>query len=690
MPPKLTRRTGREERPRAPRHDGVPPESTDPPWARPAADAVVVLAVLALATVAFGWHPIGDHFTESDFYAYAEGGRGIARGQLDFARYGVIGPCYELLMAVPALLGVRAFEFAKAVSVASAAIVLLAWRGIVQRHAGELSALIAVTLLSANPVFFRYAYSTTTDAPAVALQAASLWALLAWRHRWAPALSGAAAALAVLTRYNSAFLLPGALLAPWLQAGRPAAERRGAIVAWLAAFAAIVLPWTVASGLNGHWPGEALFANTAFFAGESAAARNVQDLGPVADDASAPGTGLAARVVTNVPAHLLEDARQLLGLPGAILVVLGGVVVLASRDRRAWLPLAANVALAFFSLVPVFYSDRYSLAVLPGYLAFAAATARLPRWASWAGRARAWIPLALVAWPLVASVRENLRTQRFVHSQLPRDVLAAVPALRAERRPGDAVVSRKGALAHWAGVGRVAFPRVGTLAELAAHARGNDARFLYYSWYEGMLRPEFWYLLDSTASVPGLEPLANIAEPAAMLYRLGSEFGREPAWMSDRGRLAVHVARGQVRALADGDCWEAHLVLAIEARRGHDWPGVLAHGEAMTRGRPADTRGWTVVGDARVALGDLDGARRAYERAAAIQPTSAGARIGMGRIHLARGDRERAAEAWRPVIEAAGDSATLDAMRSVLAPGDTAALSRLQRAYVALSRRPAR
>ncbi len=686
MPRQNPKRPDRDSRARKPAAS-APTWNPDPTWALPAALGVVALATLALLVVGFAWHPIGDHFTESDFYNYATGGRLIARGVVDFGRWSVIGPVYECLMAVPALLGVSAFGFAKALSVACAAVVMLAWLAIVRRRAGGLAALVTVTLLGANAVFFRYGYSSTTDVPAVALQAVALWALLAWRHRAAPWVAGAAAALAVLTRYNSAFLLPGAVAAMLLDPERDAPARRRALVAWFAAFTIVLLPWTAVSRLNGHWPGEALFANASFFASSSAAARNAQD----ARDAGEAGGGEAvrsgalARALANVPAHLHDDARQLLGWPAAVLVLLGAAAAALSRERRAWLPLSANVVLAFAALVPVFYSDRYSLAVLPGYLAFAGAAVASPRLSAWAGRAAAWVPLALVAWPLAASLQANVRVQRFVHSQLPRDVLATAPALRAERRPGDALISRKGALAWQADVRTVPFPRVSTLAELAAHARENRARFLYYSWYEGMLRPEFWYLLDTTAVVPGLERIASVVEPAAVLYRIGPELGREPAWMADSSQAALHVARGQVRALEDRDCWEAHAVLAQAARRAGDWADALAHAEAMTRGRPADTRGWVMTGDLRVAAGDLDGAREAYGRASAIQPGSAGARIGVGRIHRARRDDARAADAWRPVIEAAGDSATLQAMLEVFASRDTAAAARVRRALATLA-----
>lgn len=173
MAGKGSRRRGSAPRPNAspPRpNPPLPPRPrrtrTEPAWAVPTARVVAALAVAVLAIFAFAAHPIGDHFTESDFYEYVAGARGIARGAVDFGRYGVIGPVYEALLATSVWLGIPAFTFARLLSVASVAIVLFAWLEIVRRRVGGLAALVAVALLACNAVLFRYGYSATTDTTA--------------------------------------------------------------------------------------------------------------------------------------------------------------------------------------------------------------------------------------------------------------------------------------------------------------------------------------------------------------------------------------------------------------------------------------------------------------------------------------------------------------------------------------------
>jgi tetratricopeptide (TPR) repeat protein len=675
----------------APRPPSIPRGSraiAHSPWALPAARGVVALAAIALGVVAFAAHPIGDHFTESDFYDYALGGRGITRGHLDFSRYGVIGPVYELLMSVPALLGLSSFAFARALSVAAATATLGCWLEILRRRLGDVAGLVGVALLAVNPVFFRYGYSATTDMTAIAFQAASLYALLASRSTRAPWIAGGMAGLAVLTRYSSVYLVPGAALVLALSGGS-ATTRRSAMLRWIAAFAILTVPWTIASVAHGHWPGGALVSNTRFYATPTAKGRNVQDMpvGEAPDRAAGERTetrGLLARVAENVPSHLGQDVRALAGWPVAALWGLGLLVLWGDPRRRAWLPIGAHGVLAFAALTPAFYSDRYSMAVLPFYASLAGVALSSQWLTSWPRRAAWVVPALILAWPLAWSLRESIRLQRFVYEQLPRDVLRVSPLLRRERRTNDGVIARKGAVAFLSGARAVAFPRVQSLRELADHAHLNGARFLYYSWYEALLRSQFAYLLDTTITVPGLARIASVTEPAAALFRIDDGFGRDPAWMADARVLAVHVARGQVRVATDAEAWAAHTILGAHARREGRWDEALEHFLAMTRGRPADGRGWLLVGDAYLELGRGADARRAYENARALAPGSSEPRIGIGWVEYGEGRWVEAAADWRPFIDATDDPRLLAGMVEVFervgdAPAAAAARGALAR-----------
>ncbi|NOT35382.1 MAG: hypothetical protein HOP12_14655, partial [Candidatus Eisenbacteria bacterium] len=153
------------------------PNSNDPrPLAAQAWERVTLLLVAALAAVlsalAFGPHRIGDYFTETDFYgAYAIGARAIQHGQLDATRYGVIGPVYELVLAlVGALTGdlLRAAELISIVSMTAA--VWLTTRLVARLTDARIGCATAAFLV-VNPTLLQFGYSATTDALALALAA---------------------------------------------------------------------------------------------------------------------------------------------------------------------------------------------------------------------------------------------------------------------------------------------------------------------------------------------------------------------------------------------------------------------------------------------------------------------------------------------------------------------------------------
>ena len=90
-----------------------------------------------LAWIAFRLHVVGDYSTESDFYGgYAQGARLIQQGRVDPARYDVVGPGYDLVLALVGFVVRDLFSAARLISVASAVATMVLWRAILRRRAG--------------------------------------------------------------------------------------------------------------------------------------------------------------------------------------------------------------------------------------------------------------------------------------------------------------------------------------------------------------------------------------------------------------------------------------------------------------------------------------------------------------------------------------------------------------------------
>jgi hypothetical protein len=637
----------------------------------------------------FGPHVIGDYLTESDFYGdYAQGARLVQHGHLIPARYGVVGPVYEIALALAGFAIPDLFRAAQLLSVAATLAVLLLWFALLRRRADGRLALFAVLFLATNPVLFLFGYSATTDALALALQSAALTLLLARAGDRAALAAGALAALATLTRYNAVYLVPGGLLAIL---GGGTLQPRRARAAWLAAagYAAVIAPWTLFCIAHGTWPGSQLHHNVAYEV--FARARGItwdeyqRTLQPgfhgLMDVIRRDPGAVARRLLFNLGDHLRLDAAVLLGWPVAAAALLGAALGLRDGTLRKLWPLPAAGALAYLALLPVFHSERYALPLLPVYATLAACLGAARPWGRLRGRAP-WLGPALAALPLVLSVASCVEQQRSALSRLPTDVLECAPTLRRLRRPGDRVIARKAQIAYYGGVEGRSFPFATDLPALARYAREQRARWLYLSWVEAELRPQFWYLLDTSAVVPGLAPRQVSRGNAAVLYEIGPDFGRVPAWYADETLRTVHLQRGllQVRGRSVSLLYS---VAQAEVQAGHT-TDARAHLERAAQLAPDDRDVWLALGGVALAAGDPSGAGSAFRHVLTLDPASTRAQIGLGLAALAAGQVPEAAAAWRPVVTLVGDPALLARMAQVFhATGDREAE---RQALAALSR----
>jgi hypothetical protein len=650
---------------------------------RAAIPALAAALAVALLAMTFGPHVVGDYFTETDFYGgYAEGARAIQRGHLDPSRYGVVGPGYEIALALVGFVVRDLFLAAGLIAALSSVTTLALLADLLRRRAGGAAALLAALFLATNAYFFRYGWAVTTDAFAIALQMLALWLLLARGGPRAVALAGVVTALAFLTRYSAGALLPAGLIA--IALGDAQASRRGrAMLLFVAGFALPVVPWVAFSLAHGGTLGMQLHHNVAYevFARPRGVVwddyqRHMQAEFPtpwsvIARDPAA----VAGRLAFNVVDHVRLDAMQLLGWPLAVAAALG--LVLGWRDgalARVRGVLIAGAALAL-SLVPAFHSERYALALLPAYTTLAALAFASPRFACvWRG---AWLKPALALVPAAVALAALVRVQARTLDQLPREVLEVARALRAEARPGDHVIARKPHLAWHAGVQPAAFPFADSLATLARYAHAHGMRWLYFSWPEAELRPALAFLLDTSAVVPGLTVRHTTAPRPAVLYEIGADFGRDPAWLANPEARAWHLARARLQV--DGnDVTALGTVGVIERRRGRPEVAVavLTHAARLA---PGDIRVWLALGDAALAARQNPLGEQAYARAEALDPASTEARVGRGWAALAAGNAPLAAQRWRPVVDAAADPATLQRMVEVYRGlGDPATAARAE------------
>ena len=658
--------------------------------------AVALLLGIALLAMALGPHRVGDYFTETDFYGgYADGARALQRGHLDPARYGVVGPGYEVALALVGLLVRDLLLAAELLSVLAVVAGALLWFRLLARRADARLAFVALLFLATNGTLFRYGYSVTTDALAFALQALALLLLLAHARPRAALLAGSVAALAFLTRYSAAYLLPAGLVA--LLAGGTLQPRRArAALLFAAGFAALVVPWMLFSLAHGGTLASQLHHNIAYDV--FARARGIpwddyqkllqSQFRSLGDVIARDPAAVARRELFNVWDHLRLDARDLLGWPVAAAAAVG--IVLAALDgtlRRLW-PLWLAGALAFLILVPVFYSQRYSLPLLPVYAALAAAAFASPRLALVVRRGpKPWLKPLLAALPLALAAQASARLQARVIDQLPVEILECARTLKAEARPGDRVIARKPHIAFHAGVEAVPFPFTKTLPELADYARARRARWLFFSWPEAQMRPDYFYLLDTSGVVPGLTVRNASSGHPAILYEIGPEFGTAPVWLANDTLAALHTSRA--RLLVDPRDVRALYTLGfIERTRGRYGEARL-HLERAARLKPNDLATALLLGEVYLMSDDARRAADAYRQALSLDPTSVAAQVGLGWAALIAHRPADAARIWRGLIALTRDGATLQRMAELYhAMGDPAAETEARAALARLGGPP--
>jgi hypothetical protein len=621
--------------------------------------AVAVFAVALLATI-LGLHRIGDYYTETDFYGgYAEGARLIQQGRLVVSRYGVVGPLFEIVLALVGRLGHDLYAPAQGIAAGAAVAFALLWFLTVRRLVDARLGLWTTLFLVSNATLFRYGSSATTDTLALALQAAALWWLLTRPRR--PIVAGLLAALALLTRYSSAYLLPAGvlLLAAGVGGGGHRARR---VLGFVAGWALPVLLWIVYARMHGSGPpfelyhgfAYEMYARPAGLAWDQYQRTMHPQFHGLWDVLSREPTAIASRLLANLGDHVVRDGRELLGWPVAVCAVLGALLGRWDRGwRRLW-PVALTGTLAFVIVLPTFHSARYSLAVLPLYATAAGWLVASPRWMFRIRAVRGpGLKRVLALVPVGLAVHGVVTTQATVLGELPVEVRTVAPFLRAHAVPGDRVIARKPHLSYYSGVPDVPFPFVDSLPDLARFARAQHVRWLYFAWPEAQTRPRISYLLDPTAAVPGLTPRLVTTRHPSVLYEIGPRFGERAGWMANDTLVTWHLACSQL--LADSNHAEARFAVAmVKASRGR-YAEARADLERLVRGTRPSPAPQRLLGEVELRQDDAADAERAFRRALVLGPHDAAAEAGLGYVRLLQGRPEQAVAIWRSVVGAEPD-----------------------------------
>lgn len=484
--------------------------------------------------VSLKYHIIGDYGVETDFYwSYVPQAKHILEGTIIVEDFH--GPVYPIVLSLIARVTSDLFHAGVILSLLSASATLFFIFQILKKLFRADMALIGTTLIALNATFIQYSYTAGTDMLFNALVTGSVFFLLKDEERkWLNiALSALLAGIGYLTRYNGVFALVAApaaiLLANIYQLSWRERIRTSAFFAGI--FLLVIAPWGLYCFIEkGSFFYNKNYLNIAyemFAKGKigwdqywSVESQKFTSLRQVifAD----PGLFIST-VLRNIFEHGADDLGKLLGWQIGVFSLAGIALFVKERPTTRVLGYFIISILFFGVLLMVFYGERFSMFLLPFYVALALKTLTWQKLAQYRFWNRIHIGglagIILLIWTGYNSYQFNSMT---IDSG-PKEVIGIARWFEqnvGQKDSGKIIITRKPHIAYYLDMKMELFPYVNTYGELLAKMREVNASYLYFGLMEAGMRPQFRQLLDPRNAPPELRPLTYTVSPPAVLYKV--------------------------------------------------------------------------------------------------------------------------------------------------------------------------
>ena len=493
----------------------------------------------ALCIVSYSFHKIGDYGVETDFYqGYVPAAKEFQHGKILIDAFR--GPVYQIVLGIFGFLFGDLFKAGIFIGVLSAScFIFFTFKTIQNIYSTKISAL-AILFLIFNPVFIQYTYSAGTDMFFAALLSVSFYFLFrsenfSYKNLTIASLFGA---LAYLTRYNGVFILgfPAVILFInyWSINWK---ERLRASLVFSFVFFLSITPWGIYClkerdnfFFNDNYKniayelyGRGKINWDQFWYGSSNQFSSFTDVifkDPV----------LFLKVtLENIYNHLIGDMQSLLGWYIGVFVILGILFFIYNKPVKNLHSRKNGYVLMniffFLILLLVFYSERFSLFLLPFYLVL-----MLSGLIGGQNSLSKIISKQFVNFIIIFLVGFSvIKTYDFNASRIdsgPEEILVFkkwyfenIP----ENKRGKIVAARKPQIAYYLDMKFNLIPLADNYQQLIENLRKDKDDYLYFSIIEAQTRPQFQFLLDPKRTYPGLEPLVYIQNPPAVLYKVLDE-----------------------------------------------------------------------------------------------------------------------------------------------------------------------
>jgi hypothetical protein len=499
--------------------------------------AAVYLVIVGL--ISFIFHTVGDYGIETDFFwGYVPSAQKFLAGEIPMDAFR--GPLYPIVLAIFGFILGDFFHAGILIAVLSASVIVYITFELLKKIFSPLISFFVTILLTLNPVFIQFSYSSGTDMFFNALAALTLFFFfksneLNYKNLVIAAFLGG---LSYLTRYNGIFLASFVIVILFVNFWNLNwFNRIKSSIIFAAVFLLTFSPWGIyCLSEKGSFFYNENYKNIAyevygkekmswddFWFSESSKITSLTEV--IFKD-----TGLfISTVAGNTLDHFSNDMERLLGWHLGVFVILGLALLIFSKPFKKWKTQEMGyylVNLSFFALLlVVFYSERFSLFLIPFYLVLAVQPLFIEKLklAKFLPKTLKYLLLTgLIVFTFFKSYNFNSEN---INSG-PTELLTLRGWYEENVTPemkGKTVAARKAHVAYYLDMDFMLMPMAENYEDFISKLKKENVDYLYFGVYEAGLRSEFQFLIDPKSNHPGLEVVVYFKDPPSVLYRVTKE-----------------------------------------------------------------------------------------------------------------------------------------------------------------------
>jgi hypothetical protein len=499
---------------------------------------IIIAAIyfVIILIVSLLYHKVGDYGVETDFFwNYVPEAKSFINGILVIDQFR--GPLYPIILGPLNIIFNDYFFTGILIGISSAAVVIFLTYELIRKLFSPLTAFIVVLLLGANPIFVQYSYSAGTDMIFNALATATLFYLFKEKklNYQNLIITSVLAGLSYLTRYNGVFLLGFVFIMlfvnywniGWL-------KRLKASVIFVLVFLLTFTPWGI----------YCLIKKGSFFYNENFKniAYEIYGKGTIAWDQfwfehSSSYTTLfdviamnplkfLTTVIGNIVENFWSDMTGLMGLYVGVFTILGLILLLLKKPFLNWKSRITGYYISnifFFALLLlIFYSNRFSLFLIPFYAVLALQPFFSEKFILYK-KIPIGVGYTIATIMIVITLSKSISFNSSRINSGPKDLIELqdwyyknVPP---EKR-GKKLAARKPHAAYHLGMQFYLLPMAHSYSEILDQLKKDNVDYLYLNPTETGLRREYQPLLNPEKELQGLKTEIRIKNPSSILYKV--------------------------------------------------------------------------------------------------------------------------------------------------------------------------